>query len=50
MEDYAALRRRNTLERVNVDLDFSVGFEPCRGRHHRRGDRDGQSRLAPAAA
>ena len=31
MEGYAAPRRRNTLETVNVDLNFSVGFEPCRG-------------------
>jgi hypothetical protein len=28
-------RRRNTLETANVDLNFSVGFEPCRGQFHR---------------
>ena len=31
MKGYAAFRRRNTLETANVDLSFSVGFEPCRG-------------------
>ena len=34
MEDYAVPRRRNTLESVTVDLNFSVGFELFRGQHH----------------
>ena len=34
MEDYAVPRRRNTLETATVDLNFSVGFELCRGQHH----------------
>jgi hypothetical protein len=31
---YAAARR-NTLETTDVDLNFSVGLELCRGQQHR---------------